>query len=130
MRELLRFVTVGSLNTLIGLSCIYVAMGVLGLGFVASNALGYTVGIMISFALNRSWTFGHDGSWRHSLPKWLVVVGVAYACNLLVATTVRDRLGVDPYWAQLCGVVVYTAVSFAGARWFAFASPAGKSSNA
>ncbi len=125
MKELAKFLIVGALNTLIGLSCIYAAMGILHLGFIASNALGYGFGILISFALNRAWTFGHSAPWRRSFPKWLAVVGAAYACNLIAASFARWTLGVDPYIAQLFGVAAYTSASFLGARQFVFSTPAG-----
>ncbi len=124
MKKLAKFLAVGALNTLIGLSCIYAAMGILHLGFLASNALGYGLGIVMSFALNRAWTFAHAAPWRVSFPKWLAVTGVAYLCNVVAASFARWTLGVDPYVAQLFGVAAYTGASFLGARQFVF-PPAG-----
>lgn len=123
MKTLARFLTVGVVNTLVGLTCIYAAMALLGLGLVASNAIGYAVGVAISFMLNRSWTFGQSGAWGGPLARWLGVVAVSYACNIAAASFAHRSLGVDAYVAQLVGVVVYTAVSFLGAKLFAFAPP-------
>lgn len=121
MSLIARFLTVGALNTLVGLSCIYAAMGVFGFGLIAANAIGYGVGLVLSFHLNRSWTFNHRGAWAGAFARWLGVVGVAYLCNLAAASLAAWTLGLNAYVAQLCGVAVYTVVSFLGARRFAFA---------
>ena len=47
-----KFLGVGVANTLVALLVIYAAKWYLGLGDVAANALGYSVGLFISFTLN------------------------------------------------------------------------------
>lgn len=55
----IRFCSVGVLNTLIGLAIIFGLMRFGGVQYVLANAIGYAIGMMLSFALNRSWTFAH-----------------------------------------------------------------------
>lgn len=123
MASLLKYLTVGVINTTLGLSVIYLAMAVLGMGVAAANALGYGLGFGLAFVLNRSWTFADTGAWKASLMRWLAVAGLAFACNLGVAVTAHERAGVDPYLAQLLGVATYTVLTYLGARHFAFRSP-------
>jgi putative flippase GtrA len=115
----LRFLAVGALNTLAGLAIIYVGKAGLGLADVAANALGYGCGLALSFALNRSWTFSHSGAAWPALIRFLAVVAVAYAANL-AAVVLAIKAGVDSYAAQALGVPVYAAISYWGARRFAF----------
>jgi putative flippase GtrA len=56
---LMRYLLVGVANTLVGLSTIYFAMYILQLGVVSANAFGYSIGILLSFALNKTWTFSN-----------------------------------------------------------------------
>lgn len=51
-----RFLIVGLVNTAVGLSVIFACKALAGLGDALSNAVGYTVGLAVSFVLNRSWT--------------------------------------------------------------------------
>ena len=62
--NLVRYLVVGFLNTLLGLMVIYFAMYVLRFGVVAANVIGYAVGVVVSFLLNQRWTFAHRGPAR------------------------------------------------------------------
>jgi putative flippase GtrA len=119
----LRFLIVGVLNTLSGLAVIYVCKGLLRLDDVLANALGYGCGIALSFALNRRWSFGHTGAAWPALIKFLALIGVAYGVNLAVVM-LAIRSGVDSYLAQACGVPFYTAITYWGSRYYAFADSA------
>lgn len=120
--QFLRFLAVGMLNTGVGLACIYGAMA-LGVDYRWANALGYALGCLVGFVGNRSWTFRHEGPWRSSLARWLLVVAAAYAVNLSAVVALHEALGIDAYVAQLGGIVLYTAAAFLGGRLFAFRVP-------
>jgi putative flippase GtrA len=115
-----RFVTVGVLNTGLGLAAIFAAKALLGWGDLAANAFGYAVGLSISFVLNRAWTFRDRGRVAPALLRFLVAFGVAYLANLATVFGLRDGFGVDSYVAQAAGVVPYTALFFLVSRAFVF----------
>ena len=118
-----RFAVVGVLNTAVGLAVILCGMVFLGWGDVAANALGYTVGLVVSFVGNRSWTFGDRGPWGPALLRFLLVFAVAYLLNLLTLFLVRDGLHLRSYVAQIGGCAVYTIAFFLGSRTLAFRNP-------
>jgi putative flippase GtrA len=95
-------------------------MGVLSLDYRVANAWGYAVGCVVSFLLNRSWTFRHDGSWHVGAIRWFSVVVAAYLCNFGTIVFLHSMLGLNAYIAQLGGIMVYTGASFIGGRYFAF----------
>lgn len=117
--KLVKFLTVGVANTAIGLGVIFAAMA-LGAHYLVANAIGYSCGVLFSFVVNRSWTFAHDGDWRHSLVRWMAVSGLAYAAQFVVVACGHGTLGLNAHFAQLAGAPVYTMVAFLGARRFAF----------
>lgn len=119
--QLARFLTVGLLNTAVGLGLTWLLMA-LGSNTIAANAAGFAVGMTVSFTLNRKWTFAHRGDWRASLPRWLAVAAVAYVANLAVMLATSRGLGINPYYAQLLGTGTYTIVSYLGSKRFAFAA--------
>lgn len=116
-----RFVLVGMVNTLVGLTLIYAAKWFLGAGDVAANAFGYSIGLLVSFTLNRAWTFAHRGHAGRAFATFLAVQCVAYGLNLVCVLGLISY-GVDSYVAQAFGIPPYTIVSYLGSRYLAFAS--------
>ena len=103
MGRLGRFLTVGALNTLVGLGVIFLSMSAFGFGLASANALGYAVGVALSFHLNRRWTFEHDGARSAAFARWLAVVEVSAGARQAVAAGARS-VGVSAYAAQVIGV--------------------------
>jgi len=114
-----RFSLVGVVNSLLGLLVIFSAK-LMGVGDVGANALGYLVGILVSFTLNRNWTFGARGAVGEAFVRFLLTIAVAYAANLVTVLLLIHGQGVNAYLAQACGVPVYTLGVYAGCRWFVF----------
>ena len=106
--EPLRFVLTGAVNTCVGLMFIFAAKYFLEFGDIAANALGYGVGLIVSFVLNALWTFRYAGAWQPAAIKFLAAFGVSYACNLLSVLFMIDALKMDGYVAQAIGVGPYT----------------------
>jgi putative flippase GtrA len=120
---LVRFCSVGVVNTLLGLTVIWSAMHWLGLSSTAANALGYAVGIFVSFILNRRWTFRSAAAGMGELPRWLLLSGVGYIANLTTLTFI-EALGANGYVAQLPAMATYTAVTYIGSRRYVFGKTA------
>jgi putative flippase GtrA len=120
--QILRFATVGVINTLLTLAIIYLLMH-LGVDYRGANLAGYLVGFVVSFVLNRNWTFTHRGHWLGSFARWIVVAAVAYGGNLATVVMLHQWLGIDAHLAQLGGMPVYTLLSYVGGRYFAFTAP-------
>ena len=116
----LRFMLVGIVNTLVGLGSIFAAKGIFGIGDVAANAIGYGIGLLVSFSLNRSWTFRHNGPVVRAIVAFLIVQAAAYSLNLACVLGMIEY-GIDSYLAQALGMPPYMVVSYLGSRYFAFA---------
>ena len=121
LRQSIRFATVGLANTAIGLAAIYAVMFFFQTGPAIANAIGYAIGLAVSFSLNRVWTFNSDRPVGHVLPKYLLVAGLSYLLNLGAVIAATSHFSVNPYLAQLLGVGIYTVCVFFGRRWFVFA---------
>lgn len=119
--QALRFGAVGVVNTLIGLSCIYTLMYFLHASAGAANAAGYVIGLGVSFALNRVWTFSSAQPVRDVLPKYVAVACCCYFLNLGLVLASTKGLSLNPYLAQLIGIGAYTSCMFIACRCFVFA---------
>lgn len=121
VRQSLRFAAVGLVNTAIGLAAIYAVMFFFQTGPAIANAVGYVIGLAVSFILNRTWTFGSNRLVVQVLPKYLLVAAIAYLLNLGAVLAAISYFSVNPYLAQLLGIGIYTVCMFFGCRWFVFA---------
>lgn len=119
---LARFLLVGIANTLIGLCAIYFAMYVLQFEVIAANAFGYTIGVLLGFALNRAWTFDSRTHVVSSFLRYLLVLIVAYGANLVTVLFATYHFSLSPYISQTLGIIPYTVVGFLGSRYFVFGS--------
>jgi len=117
---LVRFLIVGVANTLVGIGTMYAAMYFLGFDIVYANILGYAIGTIQSFLLNKSWTFGSSDRAVSSFIRFLLVLAVAYGANLVTVIVANTTFGVNPYVAQALGIFPYTSIGFLGSRYFAF----------
>lgn len=125
--QVFKFGAVGLINTLIGLSSIYALMYFFSASPVTANAFGYAIGLIVSYILNRVWTFNRNNSKPHSIKKFILVAAVAYILNLaivlLITTSTPNN---NAYLAQLAGIVFYTVTMFLGCRLFVFPASAGR----
>ena len=122
--RLLRFLLVGMANTAVGLGTIYLLKWVFTVSDVRANLAGYVLGLCLSFALNRNWTFQHKGSVAAASLRFLCVFAVAYCVNVAVLLLLRDGFGVNSYLCHLLSMVPYTIVFFVGSKLIAFPTAA------
>jgi putative flippase GtrA len=88
--SLLKFLLVGSVNTLVGVSAIYLLKWLLEASDGGANAGGYLVGLTASFTLNRRWTFRHVGALLPAAARFIAVFAVAYVANLCTVRRLFD----------------------------------------
>jgi len=99
-------------------------MGLVGLDEIAANAFGYGVGMIVSFFLNKSWTFRYSGPVLLALVKFLIVFAVAYLLNLGSLIVLIHDWGVNRYLAQAIAIGPYTVSFFLLSKVVVFRSRA------
>lgn len=116
-RSFLRFLVVGAFNTGFGYSLIFAFMYVAKLSPELSNLMGYAVAILVSFLLNKYFTFArkktHEGSdSKGELLRFIVVFAIAYAANYLVLVLLMYEFGTHAALSQILAGIVYVAISY------------------
>ena len=119
-RQFARFLLVGCANSTIGVFAILLLKWGLAFGDIAANAVGYALGLTVSFLLNRSWTFAHAGPLQSAVARFIVSFAIAYAANLATVLTLIESFQVNSYAAQAIGIVPYTGLFFVLSRGFVF----------
>jgi putative flippase GtrA len=123
IRQALRFGLVGIANTSIGLMAIYAVLYFFSTNPAIANASGYAIGMVVSFILNRTWTFRDSRSITNVLPRYIFIAAISYLINLAVVLVGTYHFAVGPYLIQLFGIGIYTLAMFLGCRWFVFQTP-------
>ncbi|MBT2298868.1 GtrA family protein [Variovorax paradoxus] len=120
MKQLLKFAMVGVLNTTLGYAVIFGCMYAFGLGAVVSNIIGYAIGLMVSYSLNRSFTFRSAGARRAEMVRFVAIFMLAYLANLGVLVLLIHRFGSHEGVAQAVAGVAYFGLSFILNKYYVF----------
>nr|WP_172263636.1 GtrA family protein [Caulobacter sp. RHG1] len=120
----LRYGLAGVINTLVGFSIIIALDVGLGLDAHLANAVGYAVGICVSFALSKLFVFKDRQTKARAPLRYLTAVALAFAINQGVLTLARFVVppgAVFDVAAQGAAVVSYTATLFLLSHFWVFA---------
>jgi putative flippase GtrA len=121
LAEMIRYGLVGLVNTAVCLSAIFVSMHVIGLPYALANAIGYALGLIASFLLNRRFTFRSSRRIFSREPLlFLAVFGVSYAVQMGALVLFVEQLRMNQSFAQVCAMVVYTACGYTGNKFITF----------
>lgn len=115
-----RYILVGVFNTLLGYAIIFTAMYKMNWNPIASNVLGYVSVLIISFFLNRNFTFKSSGKHLNELIRFLVVFVVAFAANLGVLFLLIKFLFIQEGISQVIASIVYIMFSYIMNKYFVF----------
>ena len=84
MKKFLRYILTGLLNTLATYITSVILLKIFNLFLVISNFLGYVVGILVSFYLNRNFVFkSKDEKIKKQFYKFIFACLVSYLINLI-----------------------------------------------
>jgi putative flippase GtrA len=89
-----------------------------GLSATKSNIIGYSIGAIVSFYLNKKYTFKNTQNSKIQVVKFFAVLFVAYILNFITLQWLLEFI--NPYLAQLLCAVVYTLSSFIMAKFIVF----------
>lgn len=125
-RPVFRFAAVGVVNTIIGAGLMFVLYNFAGLSYWVSSAANYICGGLLSYFLNRKFTFRVK---KRSLGQFLLFVAnqavcylVAYGAAKPAAAAVFASMGrkTQENIAMLAGMAVFTALNYLGQKYIVF----------
>ncbi|MFD1778723.1 GtrA family protein [Fredinandcohnia salidurans] len=119
----IRFLLVGLMNTFVGLSSIFLLLHVVGLSYWLSTFLGNSVGAVVSYLLNRRFTFNSKATFGRSIPLFILVILSCYFLSYSVSKLVAGFI-LLPYTneiAVLLGTGLYTISNYFGQKYIVFA---------
>ena len=125
-KTMVKFLLVGVVNTLVGAGTMFLLYNLAHCSYWISSAANYVVGGIVSFFLNKYFTFQNkDWSWGQ-VGKFIVSVSVCYLLAYGLAKPLALHLlagqsqSIQENVAMLVGMCLYTALNYLGQRFFAF----------
>lgn len=115
------FSFIGVLNTVIHYVLFLLLFRLFGAPVMVSSALGYLVGMVNSFFLNRHWTFKISGTdMGPEFIRFIVVNLVSLGVNLLVLQMLVSQANIMPEIAQGVAILGALVVNFSGNKLWTF----------
>jgi len=125
-KTFLKYVLVGAVNTVVGTGVMFAAYNWAGLSYWVSSALNYIVGSIVSYILNKNFTFENkERGWKPVLrftANIAVCYGIAYgiAKPLTMAVLSGYTVNIQENIAMLVGMGLFIILNYFGQRFFAF----------
>lgn len=114
-----KYCLVGVANTIFGYSLIFVFMYI-GLTPEISNFIGYFFGIILSYFLNKYYTFKIKTQDKKEFVFFFASMIASYIINLAVLIICYKALNLNTYLSQIIAGIFYTISGFLFSKYFVF----------
>ncbi len=124
--KLLKFIGVGIVNTLVGMAIMFGMYNLAGCSYWVSSMTNYVLTSILSFFLNKMFTFGHEGDYAGSAVRFAINIAVCYLLAYGIAKPLTYQIlasqsqAVKDNIAMAVGMVFFTGFNYLGQRFFAF----------
>lgn len=121
-----KFILVGIANTLFGTGIMFVFYNVLHFNYWISSASNYVFGSILSYILNRLFTFKSSDNTLNTLPRFVINITlcylVAYGLAKPIVSSILSGLAqnLQENIAMLVGMCLFVALNYIGQRFFVF----------
>lgn len=125
-KTFIKFIIVGVLNTLFGTAIMFGFYNLLHLNYWVSSAANYVFGSILSYFLNKHFTFKNTAKGIKPIVRFVINISV---CYLLAYAVAKPLVGVilssasqkiKENLAMLAGMGFFVILNYLGQRFFAF----------
>lgn len=126
--QFIRFLGVGVINTAVGTGTMFLLYNVFGAGYWISSAFNYIVGSIVSYILNKKFTFKNQDSNKKTIIKFVVGIAVCYGIAYGIAKPLVHTLLVGQSqkmadnMAMLVGMGLFVIINYLSQKFFTFNS--------
>lgn len=122
----LRFIIVGVINTIVGTTVMFISYNAMHLSYWVSSAANYVIGSVVSYFLNKNFTFKNTENGIKPVARFIINIAVCYGLAYGLAQplvyklmegysqTIRDNI------AMCVGMGLFVIFNYFGQRFFAF----------
>lgn len=125
-KTFLKFILVGCINTLVGTLVMFVSYNIIGLGYWISSSLNYIVGSIVSYFLNKYYTFQNNDKSFKTILKFIInitlcyVIAYGFAKPLVMNLLSNQSKSMQENIAMIVGMGLFVILNYFGQRFFTF----------
>ena len=122
----IKFLIVGVINTLVGTGVMFVLYNFFSVSHWISSAANYVVGSIVSYFLNKYFTFQNKEKSLKQMIRFIVNIAACYlaaygAAKPLISWLLSDmNEKFQGNAAMLAGMCLFVVLNYFGQRWFVF----------
>lgn len=112
--RIFRFIISGGMATITNLFFLFLLHKVFGIWYITSSVASYIISFVVSFSMQKYWTFNDDSNDRVKSQAiiYVIVTTINLGINTLLIYTFVEKFGLDPLFAQIVSSVVIAIESF------------------
>lgn len=125
-RTFWKFILVGLINTLFGTGIMFLFYNMFHLGYWISSMSNYFFGSILSYLLNRMFTFRSEEKTTKTVPRFVINISVCYllaygiAKPLVTHVLINLSKNMKENIAMLVGMCLFVMLNYIGQRFFVF----------
>lgn len=124
--KLIKFIIVGIINTMVGTAIMFGLYNLAGYSYWVSSAANYILTSILSYFLNKYFTFQHKGDNLKSMARFAINIAICYLLAYGIAKPAVMHIlsgyskSVQENTAMLVGMCLFVGFNYLGQRFFAF----------
>ncbi len=126
--KFIKFILVGILNTAVSMAIMFLLYNLAHFGYWGSSAISFFIASIISFILNKNFTFSSDESTLKSALKFAVTIGICYLLAYSISKPIviwalskfNLKVSLIEQISMLVGMVIFTLLNYFSQRFFVF----------
>ena len=118
--QLGRFLVVGGLSTIVNYSSFYYLLSQMRWGYIHSASLGFLLGVLVGYYLNKAWTFGVEEANAFVFLKYLSVYIASLISGMTFLYFQVETLNFNVYPANGTTIAFTTITNYVGVKFWAF----------
>lgn len=121
-----KFILVGVVNTLVGTGVMFFLYNIVHANYWVSSAMNYVVGSIVSYFLNKYFTFQNKTKSFAQVVRFIVNISVCYliayglAKPFVIWLLRNASQSIQDNCAMLVGMCLFVAVNYVGQKFFVF----------
>ena len=125
-KTFIRFIIVGVVNTIVGTGTMFVLYNVFGCSYWVSSAYNYIVGSIVSYFLNKYFTFKNKKKSVLQVVFFIINISVCYFIAYGVAKPITEffmtgaSTKIQENVAMLAGMCIFVVLNYFGQKIFVF----------
>ena len=125
-KTFIKFVMVGMVNTLLGTTIMFVFYNVFHLSYWVSSASNYFFGSLVSYLLNKNFTFRFKEKGYYSLLRFIINILICYFLAYGIAKPIIHwmlnsySIIIQENISMALGMCLFVVFNYLGQRFFAF----------